>query len=72
MTRKTTFFDGWSWFKFVNLGLAVTFLEVLGEKLVGGLFAARPPSPKKCLEVTKGHAAGLSMYDLLLPPGIKG
>ena len=27
MTRKTTFFEGWSWFKFNNLGL------VLGTKL---------------------------------------
>ena len=23
MTRKTTFFEGWSWFKFNNLGLAL-------------------------------------------------
>ena len=62
MTRKTTFFAGWSWFKFNNLGLALsialkfyssvakglkqkfkkfwelipTFVEVTGEKLVGG------------------------------------
>ena len=62
MTRKTTFFDGWCWFKFNNLGLALctnlkfytrvekglklkvrkfwglipTFVEVTGEKLVGG------------------------------------
>ena len=43
MTRKTTFFDGWSWFKFVNLGLALTFLE---EKLVGGksMKKVRPPA----------------------------
>ena len=64
MTRKTTFLDGWSWFKFNNLGLAKvmtlklytcvakglklkaskffglspTFVEVTGEKLVGGTF----------------------------------
>ena len=62
MTRKTTFFEGWSWFKFNNLGLTLgtnlkfytsvakglklkvrkfwglipTFVEVTGEKLVGG------------------------------------
>ena len=62
MTRKTTFFEGWSWFKFNTLGLALgiilrfytslskgwklkvrkfcclisTFVEVTGEKLVGG------------------------------------
>ena len=23
MTKKTTFFEGWSWFKFNNLGLAL-------------------------------------------------
>ena len=68
LSRKTTFFEWWSWFKFNNLGLALditlkfyrsvakglklkvrtflelisTFVEVTGEKLVGGLFA--PPS----------------------------
>ena len=68
MARKTAFFEGWSWFKFNNLGLALsislkfyssvakklilkfrkfwglvpTFLEVTGEKLVGGLFAPPP------------------------------
>ena len=62
MTRKTTFFEEWSWFKFNNLGLALgtnvkfytsvakglklkvrrfwglilTFVEVTGEKLIGG------------------------------------
>ena len=62
MTRKTASFEGWSWFKFNNLGLALgtnlrfytsvakglklqvrkfwrlipTFVEVTGEKLVGG------------------------------------
>ena len=62
MSRKTAFFEGWSWFKFNNLGLALgtnlklytslskelklkvrkfwrvipTFVEVTGEKLVGG------------------------------------
>ena len=64
LTRNTTFFEGWSWFKFNNLGLAQgtslkfyisvakglklkvrnvsvlipTFVEVTGEKLVGGPF----------------------------------
>ena len=68
MTRKTDFFEGWSWFKFNNLGLGVrtnlkfytsvtkglklkarkfwgvfpTFVEVTGEKLVGGAFLALP------------------------------
>ena len=63
LTRKTAFFERWSWFKFNNLGLALgtklkfytslakwlklkvikfwglipTFVEVTGEKLVGGL-----------------------------------
>ena len=68
LTRKIAFFEGWSWFKFNNLGLTLgtklkfcnsvakglklkvrkfwgptpTFVEVTGEKLVGGgLFA--PP-----------------------------
>ena len=69
MTRKTAFFEGWSWIKFNNLGPALdknlkfytslakglklkvkkfwglvsTFVEVAGEKLVGGeLFAPHP------------------------------
>ena len=68
LTRKTAFFDGWSWFKFNNLGLALgtnlkfytsvakglklkvrkfwgpnpTFVEVTGEKLVGGSFLDPP------------------------------
>ena len=68
MTRKTTFFEGWSWFKFNNLGLALgtnlkfytsvekglklkvrkfwgiipTFVEVTGEKLIGGGLFAHP------------------------------
>ena len=62
LTKKTAFFQGWSWFKFNNLGLALgtnlkfytsvtkglklkvrkflelipTFIEVTGEKLLGG------------------------------------
>ena len=73
MTRKTASFEGWSWFKFNNLGLTLgtnlrfytsvakglklqvrkfwrlipTFVEVTGEKLVGGrggLFG--PPHPE--------------------------
>ena len=70
LTRKTAFFEGWSWFKFNNLGWALgtslkfytsatkglklkvrkfwgllpTFVEITGEKLVGGLFAPLPPS----------------------------
>ena len=68
MTRKTAFFEVWSWFKFNNLGLALdtslkfstsvakglklkvtkfwrpnpTFVEVTGEKQVGGLFGSSP------------------------------
>ena len=64
MTRKIAFFEGWPWFKFNYLGLALgtnlkfctsvakglklkvrkflgpnlTFVEVTGEKLVGGAF----------------------------------
>ena len=63
--EKTLFFEGWSWFKFNNFGLALgtklkfytsvakgfklkvrkflglnpVFVEVTGEKLVGGFFA---------------------------------
>ena len=70
MTRKNAFFEGWSWFKFNNLKLALgtnlkfctreekvlklkvrkfwglipTFVEVKGEKLVGGAFLSSPPS----------------------------
>ena len=62
MTRKTAFFEGWSWFKFNYLGLALgknfkfytslskglklkfrkfwrlisSFIDVTGEKLIGG------------------------------------
>ena len=44
MIRKTAFFEGWSWFKFNNLGLTLgtnleivpTFVEVTGKKLVAG------------------------------------
>ena len=69
MTRKTTFYEGWSWFKFNNLGLALgtnlkfytslskrlklkvrkfwglipTFVEITGEKLVGGAGLFAPP-----------------------------
>ena len=70
LTRKTAFFEGWSWFKFNNLGLTPgtnlkfytslskglklkvrhfwglipTFVEVIGEKLVGdGAFLPPPP-----------------------------
>ena len=72
LTRKINFFEGWSWFKFNNLGLALgtnlklytslskrlklkirmfwglilTFVEVTGEKLVGGPFAPPPPHPE--------------------------
>ena len=68
MTRKIVFFEGWSWFKFNNLGLSLgtnlkfctsqakelklkirtfwgpnpTFVEVIGEKQVGGPFLASP------------------------------
>ena len=68
VTRKITFFKGWSWFKFNNLGLTLgtnlkfhtsvakgwklqvrkfwglipTFVEVTGEKLVGGVLFAHP------------------------------
>ena len=51
--QKNRFFEGWSWLKFNNLGLAQstnlkfyislpTFVEVTGEKLVGVFL---PPSP---------------------------
>ena len=69
MTKKIAFFEGWSWFKFNNLGLArgthlkfstsvekelklnvrkfleinPTFVEVTGEKLVGGHFGHPHP-----------------------------
>ena len=82
MTRKTAFFEGRSWFKFNNFGLAVgtnlkfctslskglklnvrkfwglilTFVEVTGEKLVGGgSFLPHPPSGVG-LKVFKGHS----------------
>ena len=56
------FFEGWSWFKYNNLGLALgtnlkfcssvakglnpTFVEVTGEKLVGGGLFAPLPHPE--------------------------
>ena len=56
MTRKTAFFEGWSWFKFNNLGTNLKFytsvvklkelkLKVRGEKLVGGTFSTLLPTP---------------------------
>ena len=80
MTRKTAFFEGWSWFKSNNLGLALgtslkfytsvakrsklkvrkfwglvsTFLEVAGEKLVGGDFLPPPPHPSSWMGLRKG------------------
>ena len=50
MTRKTTFFDGWSWFKFNNLGLAlVANLKIYtslskGLKLKGRKFLGLIPT----------------------------
>ena len=55
LTRKTAFFEGWSWFKFNNLGrlklkvrkflgLFPTFVEVTEEKLMGGGAFCSPPS----------------------------
>ena len=87
MTRKTAFFEGWSWFKFNNLrltlgtnlkfytsvakglklkvrkfwGLIPTFIEVTGEKLVGGPFCPLPPlfllPPSPILNRVKSHFA---------------
>ena len=88
LTRKTTFFEGWSWFKFDNLGLELgknlkfytsvvkglklkarkfwglipTFVEVTGEKLVGGLFA---PAPSPFLPKTKTNCKKLWPRNLL-------
>ena len=79
LTRKKAFFEGWSWFKFNNLGLALdmalkfytsvqkglqlrvrkicglisTFVEVIGEKLLGGPFCPLPPTP--ILNKVKGN-----------------
>ena len=78
LTRKTTFFEEWSWFKLNNLGLVLvtnlkfytslwkglklkvrkfwgiilSFIEVTGEKLVGGAFL---PSPSSWIELRKSH-----------------
>ena len=75
---EKTFFEGWSWFKLNNLGLALgtnlkfctsvarnfwgpnlTFVEVTGEKLVGGAswiglsisYKFATSSPKKCMYI---------------------
>ena len=79
MTRKIAFFEGWSWFKFNNLRLALgtnlkfytsvgkglklkvrkfwrpnsTFVEVTGEKLVGGIFIPLLPTLKEFLSHIK-------------------
>ena len=55
LTRKTTFFEGWSWFKFNKLGLALkvrkflglipTFVELTAEKLVGERERLFSPTP---------------------------
>ena len=79
LTKKTRFFEGWSWFKLNNLWLAVgtnlefhtsvikglklkvrkfwglipTFVEVTGEKLVGGTFwVTSPPSTPSWIELS--------------------
>ena len=77
LIRKTAFFEGWSWFKFNNLGLTLgtnlkfytsvakglklkarkfwglipMFVEITGEKLVGGPFS--PPTPTPILNRVK-------------------
>ena len=33
MTRKTTFSDAWSWFKFNNVGLAIDILHQYGKRV---------------------------------------
>ena len=41
LTRKTTFFERWPWFKLNNLGIALVMASefyTIGEKLVGGTF----------------------------------
>ena len=37
VTRKTTFFEGWSWFKFTNLGLALGMVLNLYTSMAKGL-----------------------------------
>ena len=37
MTRKTTFFEGWSWFKFNNLGLALGMTLKFYTRVAKGL-----------------------------------
>ena len=72
LTSKNTYFEGWSSFKFNNLGLALamalkfytswakglklkvrkflelmsTFVEITGEKLIGGTFLPLPLHPE--------------------------
>ena len=38
LTRKTAFFEGWSWFKFNNLGLALGANLKFYTSVVGGPF----------------------------------
>ena len=69
MTRKTTFFDGWSWFKFNNLGLALgTNLKFYtsvakGLKLIVRKFWGLIPT---FVEVTEGKLVGRG--GLFAPP----
>ena len=94
MTRKTAFFEGWSWFKFNNLGLALgtnlkfytslskglklkvkkfwglilTFVEVIGGKLVGGL-STPPPilnRVKQSPETKIGHGIAVTELETLI------
>ena len=66
MTRKTAFFEGWSWFKFNNLGLALDMnlkfytSEAKGLKLKVRMFYGLVPT---FVEVTGEKVAG----DPLLP-----
>ena len=94
MIRKTAFFEGRSWFKLNNLGLALgtnlgfytslskglklkvkkfgglilTFVEVIGEKLIGGL-STPPPilnRVKQSPETKIGHGIAVTELETLI------
>ena len=66
MTRKTAFFDRWSWFKFNNLGLALGtnfkfYTSVAkGLKLKVRKFLGLIPT---FVEITEEKLVGVNMYE---------
>ena len=74
MTRKTAFFEGWSWFKFNNLGLALgtnlKFCTILVKGLKLKVRKFLGPNPT-FVEVTGGKLVGGPFWSLLILNWVK-